>query len=58
MVSEKHANFFINVGNATAGDMAALIRNVRAMVLDRFGVLLEPEVKPVGFTQDPFAIAE
>jgi UDP-N-acetylmuramate dehydrogenase len=58
MVSEKHANFFINVGHATAAEMAALIRNVRAMVLDRFGVLLELEVKPVGFAQDPFAIAQ
>lgn len=58
MVSEKHANFFINVGGASAADMVALIQKVRTMVLEKFGVLLEPEVKPVGFAQDPFAIAQ
>lgn len=56
VVSEKHANFFINAGHATAGDMTALIRKVRTLVYKKFDVLLEPEVKTVGFKEDPFEI--
>ena len=55
-VSDKHANFFINAGHATAGDMAALIRKVRTLVFEKFDVRLEPEVKPVGFKENPFEI--
>ncbi len=47
-VSEQHANFFLNLGEATAEDIAALIRHSRAVVLERFGVLLQPEVKLLG----------
>ena len=50
-VSERHANFIINpggVGNATAGDVLALIRLIRTTVAERFGVQLEPEVQLVG----------
>ncbi len=47
-VSDKHANFIINRGNATAAQIEALIEHVREVVNDRFGVLLEPEVKIVG----------
>ena len=56
VVSEKHANFFVNAGRATARDMAALIRKVRILVFEKFDVRLEPEVKPVGFKEDPFEI--
>jgi UDP-N-acetylmuramate dehydrogenase len=55
-VSEKHGNFFVNMGGATAADMMALIRKVRLLVYEKFGVLLETEVKPIGFAEDPFAI--
>ena len=55
-VSEKHANFFVNMGGATASDMAALICKVRLLVYEKFGVRLETEVKPVGFAKDPFVI--
>jgi UDP-N-acetylmuramate dehydrogenase len=48
MVSEKHCGFVINRGNATAGDILALIREVRRRVLENSGVLLEPEVKMMG----------
>jgi len=44
-VSEKHANFLINTGRATAADLLALIEHVRTAVHDQFGVMLEPEVK-------------
>jgi len=47
-VSEKHANFIINTGNATAADLESLIRHVQAQVQARFGVHLEPEVRVVG----------
>jgi UDP-N-acetylmuramate dehydrogenase len=56
MVSPKHAGIFINAGGATAADVTALVREVRKRVYDRFHVLLENEVKPVGFEEDPFAI--
>ncbi len=47
-VSEKHANFIINRGNATAHDIEALIKEIQARVESRFGVLLQPEVRIVG----------
>lgn len=47
-VSEQHANFFINTGGATAADVLALIRHVRAEVERKFGVRLEPEIELVG----------
>jgi UDP-N-acetylmuramate dehydrogenase len=47
-VSEKHANFIINTGGATAADLEALILHVQAGVEARFGVHLEPEVRIVG----------
>jgi UDP-N-acetylmuramate dehydrogenase len=48
LVSEKHANFIINCGQARAADLEQLIRHVQATVQQRFGVLLEPEVRIVG----------
>ena len=45
MVSEKHAGFVINYDNATAEDILKLIEDVRNTVNNKFGVLLEPEVK-------------
>ncbi len=48
-VSEKHANFIVNLGGATAEDVLWLIREVRRRVYEQFGVLLEPEVRFVGF---------
>ena len=43
-ISEKHCGFIINRGNATAADVAQLIRETVATVQDKFGVTLEPEV--------------
>ena len=45
MVSEKHAGFVINYDNATAKDILKLIEDVQNAVNDKFGVMLEPEVK-------------
>jgi len=47
-VSEKHSNFIVNVGNATAADIENLIEDVRATVEARTGVQLHPEVRIVG----------
>lgn len=44
-VSEKHANFIVNLGNASAADVLMLMERVRQIVQDRFGVRLEPEVR-------------
>jgi UDP-N-acetylmuramate dehydrogenase len=57
MVSEKHAGIFVNVGGATAADVAALVREIRRRVYDKFHILLEPEVKTVGFKEDPFDLS-
>jgi UDP-N-acetylmuramate dehydrogenase len=43
-VSDRHANFFVNAGHATAKDMLALIDDVRRRVRERYGVELEEEV--------------
>lgn len=49
-VSEKHANFIVNLGAATAQDVLGLIELVRRTVLERFQVTLELEVKLLGFS--------
>ena len=43
-VSERHANFFVNAGHASAKDMLALIGDVRERVRKAYGVALENEV--------------
>jgi UDP-N-acetylmuramate dehydrogenase len=43
-VSEKHANFIVNDRGATAQDICAIIKHVRATVLDQAGVELKTEV--------------
>jgi UDP-N-acetylmuramate dehydrogenase len=43
-VSDRHANFFINAGQASAADMLSLIANVRERVREAYGVNLENEV--------------
>lgn len=48
VVSEVHANFFMNEGGATARDFLELIARVRDRVKDTFGIELEPEVQIVG----------
>ena len=44
-VSEKHCGFVINRGGATAADVRTLIDDVRRIVFEQSGVMLEPEVK-------------
>lgn len=47
-VSEKHANFIVNTGAASAADIETLLLQVQAEVLRVHGVRLEPEVRIVG----------
>lgn len=47
-VSEKHCGFVVNKGQATAADVAELMRRVSDKVEEQFGVRLEPEVKRLG----------
>ncbi len=47
-VSEKHANFIVNTGNASAADIEALLLRVQAEVVRVHGMRLEPEVRIVG----------
>ena len=47
-VSEKHCGFVINKGDATAQDIVQLMDDVKRIVLDKFQVELEPEVKMIG----------
>lgn len=48
MVSEKHCGFVVNAGEATALDVVRLMEDVQRTVMERFGVLLEPEVRKIG----------
>jgi UDP-N-acetylmuramate dehydrogenase len=47
-VSEKHANFIINTGSATADELEKTIEHVRATVARVHGVTLTPEVRIIG----------
>ena len=47
-VSEKHANFIVNRGAATAIEVSALIREIQRRVASSSGILLEPEIEIVG----------
>ena len=47
-ISEKHGNFIVNTGNATAKDILALIDTVQKRVWEERGIRLEPEVRIIG----------
>lgn len=47
-VSQKHAGFIINTGDADSSDVLCLMNIIQDMVRERFGVDLEPEVKIIG----------
>lgn len=49
IVSPLHANFIINQGSATADDVRTLICRVQNRVYERFNIVLEPEVRMLGF---------
>ena len=51
-ISEKHANFFINDGDATSKDMLMLIKKAHKEVKDKFNINLSLEVKLMGFNEE------
>jgi UDP-N-acetylmuramate dehydrogenase len=51
-VSEKHANFIVNLGHAKAADIEALIAHVRQIVKNNYGIDLQTEVCMVGETSE------
>ena len=55
-VSTLHSGFIINKGGATATDITQLKELVQARVLDKFGVMLEPEVRIIG--EEPESAAD
>ena len=48
VVADKHANFIINTGSASAADIEALIDDIRQRVLEATGIELKPEVRIIG----------
>jgi UDP-N-acetylmuramate dehydrogenase len=48
-VSDKHGNFLVNLGNATASDVLQLISLIKMRIRDGYGVQLEEEVQLLGF---------
>jgi UDP-N-acetylmuramate dehydrogenase len=47
-VSEKHANFIVNLGGASANDIESLIDKIEARVAEKYGIKLQREVRIVG----------
>jgi len=54
VVSDVHANFIVNAGNATGADVFELTRVCRDIVFRKAGVNLEPEIKFLGFRDSIF----
>ena len=52
MVSNMHAGFIVNTGNATASDVLELIKIIKNEVYNRFNIMLEEEVIFVGFKRE------
>ena len=52
VITEKHANFIANVGDATATDILDLMTETRKRALEELGVDLEPEIRLWGFAEE------
>lgn len=48
-ISEKQANFIVNLGNGKAGDVKKLIKLIKKKTKDKFGIKLEEEIEFLGF---------
>lgn len=51
-ISDLHAGFMVNTGDATSQDIEDLMQVVKATVFDKSGVMLEPEVRFVGDSKE------
>ncbi|MDP6433650.1 MAG: UDP-N-acetylenolpyruvoylglucosamine reductase, partial [Candidatus Scalindua sp.] len=45
VVSEKHANFIVNTGNATSADILELIKIIKETIKKKYNVSLEQEIQ-------------
>jgi UDP-N-acetylmuramate dehydrogenase len=54
-VSEKHAGFIINIGNATSSDIKSLVSHIQAAVKEKFSVELECEIN---FVKNPSEVKD
>ena len=52
MISDKHANFIVNLGGAKSSDVISLIKIIKDKVALKFNVLLNLEIKLVGFKKE------
>lgn len=55
-ISEKHAGFIINLGDAKAEDVRKLIYLAQKTVYEKFGILLEPEIQFIGEFETPLFV--
>ena len=55
-ISPKHANFFVNHGQAKATDVVTLIRLAKKTVQEKFDVKLDLEIKTLGFAPGTFNV--
>lgn len=44
-VSNKHANFFVNIGSATSSDVILLVERIRSLILEKYDIKINTEVK-------------
>jgi UDP-N-acetylmuramate dehydrogenase len=51
-ISEKHTNFIVNLGRATAHDIKMLIEKIKKEVFEKLGITLEEEVEMWGFNEN------
>jgi UDP-N-acetylmuramate dehydrogenase len=49
-VSEKHCNFIVNTGNATANDYLALVEEIQNAVFEKYGISLRTEMEKFNWT--------
>lgn len=47
-ISTRHANFIVNLGQATAADVLSLMNHIRHTIDQRFGIILQPEIQLAG----------
>ena len=55
MISDKHANFIVNLGDAKSSDIISLIKLIKNKILSDFNVSLNLEIKLVGFNKQILA---
>lgn len=55
-VSQIHANFVINLGKASSHDICTLVNKLQGATLEKYNILLKPEIKPIGIFKKEEAI--